>query len=240
MVMAALCVVACNRRAGLNFDCMWVPDPPTRLDVLNKADTQHFLDDLRVAEELAMRYGDRMAGTRLIETFGIVSRHGGTKERDLGRRSRQACVNTLLRTISITHGIAMADVEGLRPRLDDRGVDLAVTGPAVLILALAVWRFTRWIRNRFESDEWAAWAVATLFASLLIPVVVLAFSGAWAIVVEIIRLGNEHVGNRARIEGLRPHVIALLGIGVAAVWFSSGMVPMRKRAEVPTSHAPAS
>src|SRR3954451_25451894 len=73
MVMARLCVVACNRR-GLNFDCMWVPESPTRLDVRSQANTHHLFDDLCVAEELAMRYGDRMAGTRLIETFGSVSR----------------------------------------------------------------------------------------------------------------------------------------------------------------------
>jgi len=89
----------------------------------------------------------------------------------------------------------------------------------------------RWIRNRFEPDEWAGWVVATMFASVIIPAVVVSIGGGWAFVVEIIRLGNEHVGNRARIEGLRAHVIAVLGIGFAAVWIGSGLAALRKRAE---------
>jgi len=93
----------------------------------------------------------------------------------------------------------------------------------------------RWIGNRFGPDEWAGWVVATVFASIVIPLVVIAIRGGWAIVVEIIRLGNEHVGNRARIEGLRPHVIATLGIGIAAVWIGSCVTVMRKRADVARS-----
>jgi hypothetical protein len=38
-------------------------------------------------------------------------------------------------------------------------------------------------------------------------------------------------GNRARIEGLRAHVIAVLGIGIAAVGIGSGIAALRKRAE---------
>jgi len=70
-----------------------------------------------------------------------------------------------------------------------------------------------------------------MFASVIIPAVVVSIGGGWAFVVEIIRLGNEHVGNRARIEGLRAHVIAVLGIGFAAVWIGSGLAALRKRAE---------
>jgi len=142
IVFASLCLVACNRREGLNFDCRWVPDPVWQVDVRSQAHVQHLLDDIRVAEELGIRYGDRMAGTRLVETFGIVSRHGGTKNRDLGRQSRQQCVATLFGAITSTHGITVADIERMRPRLADRGFDLPVTIPVALLLAFAVRRFT--------------------------------------------------------------------------------------------------
>jgi hypothetical protein len=231
-VLATLCLSACSRRAGLNFDCIWVPDPALRVDLRNESHVQHLLDDIRVAEELGIRYGDRMAGWRLIETFGIVSRHGGLKNRELGLQSQQQCVATLFRAIASTHGVAVSDIEGVRPRLANRGFDLPVTMPVALLLVLALRRFTRWIRNRFETDEWVAWVVATLFGSFIIPAAVVAIGTAWAVAVEIVRLGNEHVGHRARVDALRENFVVVLGIGIAAVWIGSAITAMRKRADV--------
>ena len=88
----------------------------------------------------------------------------------------------------------------------------------------------RWIRNRFETDEWAGWVVATLFASFIIPAAVVTLGIAWAVVVEIVRLGNEHVGDRARVDGLRASFLVVLGFGIAAVWIASGIAGIRKRA----------
>ena len=176
-----------------------------------------------------MRYGDRMAGWRLVETFGIVSRHGGLKNRELGRQARQQCVATLFHAIASTHEVALSDIERVRPRLADRGLDLPVTIPVALLLVLAVRRFMQSIRNRFTADEWAGWVVATLFGSFIIPAIVVAIGLAWAAVVEIVRLGNEHVGNRARVDGLRANVLVVLGIGIAMVWIASGITAIRKR-----------
>jgi hypothetical protein len=232
IVLASVCLVACGRRAGLNFDCKWVPDPALRVDLRNESHVQHLLEDIRVAEELGMRYGDRMAGWRQVETFGIVSRHGGLKNRELGRQSRQQCVATLFGAIASTHDVAVSDIERVRPRLADRGFDLPVTIPIALRLVFAVRRFMRWIRNRFDTDEWAGWVVATLFGSFIIPAAVVAIGIAWAVIVEIVRLGNEHVGGRARVDGLRANFIVVLGIGMAAVWIASGITAIRKRADV--------
>jgi hypothetical protein len=229
IVLASVFLFGCNRRAGLNFDCTWVVDPALRVDLSDESHVQHLLDDIRVAEELAMRYGDWMAGWRLVETFGIVSRHGGLKNRELGRQSRQQCVATLFQAIASTHKVAVSDIERIRPRLADRGFDWPVTIPVAVLLVFAVARFMRWIRNRFEADEWAAWIVATLFASVIVPAAVVALGIAWAAVVEIVRLGNEHVAGRARMDGLRANVVVVLGIGIAAVWVASGITAMRKR-----------
>lgn len=176
-----------------------------------------------------MRYGDRMAGWRVIKTFGIASRHGGLKNRELGRQSRQQCVATLFRAIASTHGVAVSDIERVRPRLADRGFDLPVTIPVALLMVFAVRRFVRWIRNRFDPDERAGWVVATLFGSFIIPAAVVAIGLAWAAAVEIVRLGNEHVGGRARVDGLRANFLVVLGIGIAGVWIASGITAIRKR-----------
>jgi hypothetical protein len=105
-VLACIWLSACGRRAGLNFECAWVPDPALRVDVRDESHVRHLLEDIRAAEELAVRYGDQQAGWRLVETFGIVSRHGGVKNGELGRQSRQQCVATLFSTIASAHGIA--------------------------------------------------------------------------------------------------------------------------------------
>lgn len=237
IALAALCLSACSRREGLNFDCNWVPDPPQRVDLHDASHIQHLLADIRAAEELAIRHGDRMAGWRLVEAFGIVSRHGGLKNRDLelGRQSRQQCVAKLLPVIASTHGVAVSDIESLWPQLSNRGFDLPVTLPLALLFVLALMRFTRWMAHRFETGEWAGWFVATLFGSLIIPTMVVAIGTQWAAAVEIIRLGNEHLGERARMGGLRANFIVMLGIGVAAVWIGSAITAVRKRAEVSNS-----
>jgi predicted metal-binding membrane protein len=53
---------------------------------------------------------------------------------------------------------------------------------------------------------------------------------AWGVVVEIVRLGNEHVGDRARVDGLRANFLVVLGTGIVAVWIASGITALRKRA----------
>jgi hypothetical protein len=220
IVLAGLLLCACSRREGLNFDCLWVPDPPGRVDAQKTSDLRHLVDDLRTAEELAMRYGDRMAGWRQVEILGIVTRHGGLKDRELGRRSRQQCVATLLPLIGSTHSVTIADLERVRPRLADRGVDLPVTIPIALLFAFVLARFTHWIANRFEPNEWTPWIAATLFASVVIPLVVLAVGAAWAGLVEIVRLGNEHIGQRARFDGLRTNFLIMLAAGIITIWIA--------------------
>jgi hypothetical protein len=228
-VLAALCFCGCSRRAGLNFECRWVPDPAVHVDVHDPSDIQHLLGDIGTAEELAIRYGDRLAGYRQIETFGIVSRHGGIKDRDKGRRARQQCLATLFEAIAARHELAAADIERARPRLADRGLDLPLTIPVAVLLILAVQGSIRWIRHRFEADELAGWTIATLFASGLVPAVVVAIGAPWGMLLEIIRLGNEHVGERARLAGLRMHVLVALSVGIAAIWIGSGITLLQTR-----------
>jgi hypothetical protein len=126
----------------------------------------------------------------------------------------------------------MADIEGMRPRLANRGLDLPVTVPIVLLLGLAARRFTRWLDHRFEADEWIAWMVASLIGSLIIPTVVVGVGMLWAMLVEVVRVGNEHVGYRAvrRTEGLRATLLVMFGVGIAATWIGSAASMIGKRA----------
>ena len=209
-----------------------VPDPAFRADVHDESQLRHLLDDIATAEELAIRHGDHTAGWRLVDTFGIVSRHGGIRNRDAGRAAREQCRVKLLSTIASAHAVTLPQIEEVRPRMEERGIDLPVTLPVIIMFAFALRGLLRWLRNRFASDEWAAWVVATLIGSVVITACVLAVGAAWAVAVEIVRVGNEHLGNRGRTESLRNNFLVLFALGVAASWAGSALAAARVRSAV--------
>jgi hypothetical protein len=188
------------------------------------------MDDIRVADELAIRYGDRLAGWRLIETYGVVSRHGGVKNRDAGHKARQECTANLVRSIGSTHAVTEADINRIRPRLQERGADLPITVPTLVLLVFAVRRFAGWLRSRFDASERLGWLIATLMGSLAVPLFAVVVGGAWAMVVEILRVGNEHMAHRARSESLRVNLFVILGVGIIAVWIASATAALKEPA----------
>ena len=227
IAVAVCCLSGCSRREGLNFDCQWVADQDFKIWLSTDAHVRHLLDDLQTAEELAVRYGDRTGGWRLVDTFGIISRHGGLKDREAGRLAKQTCTVSLLDTIGAIHGLTAEDIARVQPRLAERGLDLPVTIPVIALFALALRSWVRWLRNRFQSDEWVPWAVATVFGSVILTAVILAIGAGWALLVEIVRLGNEHVGARARTADLRGNFLIMFGAGIAATWAVSAIVNIR-------------
>lgn len=238
VAMAALSAT-CNRRDGMNFSCQWADAAPFPLDLGSESHVQHLMDDIRVADELAIRYGDRLAGWRLIETYGIVSRHGGVKNRDAGHKARQECTASLVRAIGSTHAVTEADINGIRPQLLERGADLPITVPTVVLLVFAVRRFTRWLRTRFDATERLGWLVATLMGSLAVPLFAVVVGGGWAMVVEILRVGNEHMAHRARTESLKDNLLVLFVVGVGAVWIASATVALKSPAEATSQRPPS-
>lgn len=178
---------------------------------------------------MALGASARAAGWRLVNTFGIVSRHGGLKNRDAGRLAQQRGSSKLIQTIGASHGITDADIEAVRPRLAERGMGLPVTVPVVLLFVLSLRRFTKWLRNRFEPDEWLGWVIAAAIGSVLISAVVLAICAGWALIVEIVRIGNEHIGRRGRTESLRDNFVVMFGIGIVASWIGVAIAALRLR-----------
>lgn len=229
IAVLSLSLSACSYRDALNFDCAWVADPARRLDLRESAHVEHALEDLRMADELAIRFGDRKAGWRLTETFGFVSRHGGLKDRDAGRQAHRECMTKLADTIALAHGVSLSELDALRPRLLERGLNPPVVVPVVVLLLWTIGRFTRWMRGRFEPDEWAGWVGATLLGSLVIPPVVFFLGSAWAVGLELLRIGNEHLGHRANFVTFPASLPVLFSIGVAAVWLGSAIVSARSR-----------
>jgi hypothetical protein len=87
---------------------------------------------------------------------------------------------------------------------------------------------------RFAEDEPVARAVSTLILSIVVGVAVVVIGGFWSAVVEIIRVGNEHLANRAALIGWPARAPIVFGVSVLGCWilaFATG----RDRMDASTS-----
>lgn len=157
----------------MNFECTWPSDPTFAVDLGGPGALRHLLDDIQLAEELGIRYGDQNSGRRVAVVFGIAVRLGGPVNVTLGRQLRETCTSSLFKTVAETHSISTEDIGRMRTRLSERGANLPVTVPVTLLyLWLSLYAIRR-IRDRFEIDEALPVAVAVLLASIAVTAAVI-------------------------------------------------------------------
>lgn len=220
IVLAIVAMGGCARRKGMNFECTWPSDPIFAVDLADPAASGHLLDDIQLAEELGVRYGDQNSGRRVALVFGIAVRHGGPVDVAFGRQLREGCTARLLHTVAETHSISMEDIGRMRSRLAERGANLPVVVPvAFLYLWLSLYTIRR-IRERFEADETLPIVIAVLLASVTVTSAVVMAAQMWGAGVEIVRVGNEHLSYRAgrRSWPRRTEVLPILALGVISFW----------------------
>jgi hypothetical protein len=218
-VLFLLFVSGCSRREGMNFDCVWPFEASRPLDVRNPSHIQHVLDDIRIAEELEIRYGDRLAGRRMSSVFGIVVRTGGQGPSSTSRLARSESARALFKSIAERHDISVPDVLNVRQSLPARGANLPVTAPMLLFYIFLAWRGLRWVTTRTDPAEMVHKVPAVLYASLVITGAVILLGGLWTGAVEIVRLGNEHLSYRAsRLSWPWTHSVELFLTGVVVFW----------------------
>jgi hypothetical protein len=218
IVLAVVAMVGCTRREGMNFECTWPSDPTFAVDLGGPGALRHLLDDIQLAEELGIRYGDQNSGRRVAVVFGIAVRLGGPVNVTLGRQLRETCTSSLFKTVAETHSISTEDIGRMRTRLSERGANLPVTVPMTLLyLWLSLYAIRR-IRDRFEIDEALPVAVAVLLASIAVTAAVIMAAQLWGAGVEIVRVGNEHLSYRAgrRSWPRRAEVLPILALGVTS------------------------
>jgi len=200
----SVCIVACSMRDGMNDNCEWPSEPAIALDLRNRANERHLVDDLRVAEELGIRYSDSR-----------VARGTAPPE---WARTRDDCDTRLFNEIAHTHSISLADVRDARHHLA-RDWDLAAYLPLVALYAVAALIMARRIRNRFFwPEEKLAVIVATLLASAAISAPLVPLGHLWGGVVEMIRVGDMHMSYRADRLGWRGHDAEVFALGVVLFW----------------------
>jgi hypothetical protein len=220
IVLVVVAMAGCARREGMNFECAWPPDAAAALDIADPVAVRHLLDDIQLAEELGIRYGDRKSGWRVAMVFGVAFRHGGQRNATLGRRLRESCTASLLKTVAETHSMSIEAIDKTRTRLAERGANLRVAIPMTfLYLWLSLYTIRR-IRDRFEADETLPIAVAAVIMSVAVTATVMMAALVWGGAVEIVRVGNEHLSYRAsrRLWPRPTEIVPFLALGTVSFW----------------------
>jgi hypothetical protein len=218
-VFSLLLVVAgcgCINRPGMNLDCRWPPEDAFRIDLEDPVHLGHLLSDIEVADELTIRYRDEMGGRRPRPRLGIQFRTSSSPRPS--NEWAEQCRSKLIQAIADHHAIRPEDIAAARPLLANRGLDLPVTIPMLLLYGLlAPWGLRR-VQARFAEDEPVARGVALFVVSIAIGAAIVAAGGLWSGVVEIIRVGNEHLANRAGLIAWPARAPILFAVSVVGFW----------------------
>jgi hypothetical protein len=188
LLLLSISIGACSMPAGMNNDCEWPTHQSFAVDLLRQADQHHLAEDIRVAEELAIRFTDAR---------GKLSPLAGQRLRD--------CEAKLFGEIARNHSVSLTEISETRTHLGDWRWDPAVHIPLATIYPVAVLVVVRRLRNRFARDEKLAIICTALFLSLMFGAAVLAVGNVWAAVVNMVRLGNTHMSYRAGRVGWREY-----------------------------------
>ena len=132
---------------------------------------------------------------------------------------RRDCEAKLFSAIAHGHGVGLADVAQARERLSAWRPDPIVHVPVAAFCVAAMAAVARRIRRRFPRDEKAAAIGATLFASVMLGVVVVSVGEIWGAVVEMMRVGDTHMSYRAARIGWRGHGAEVFALAALLFWF---------------------
>ena len=190
----------------MNDKCVWPPEPPARLDLRNRGHQRHLVDDVRVAEELGIRYDD--------------SRRAQGTPAPGKPLTRDECDTALFNEIAASHAVSLDDVRDARRRLARETWNPAMYLPLAALYAVTALTTARRIRRRFHwPDEKAAVIVAaTLLTSVVMSASLLPLGHLWGGVVEMVRVGNQHMSYRADRLGWRGYDREVFILGVLLVW----------------------
>lgn len=201
----AFLTVGCSVPAGMNHDCEWPREQPVPLDLSDDDHTEHLLQDVKVAEELAVRYEDTRLARRLA--------------RDGQPRTRDECDAKLFKEVAALHAVDVEDLLNGRNRLNSRRPEVVVYLPLVLLYTCVSFVAARRLTTRFG---WADEKVPALTAGALVSIglaVALVWSGhLWGGAVEMVRMGNSHLTYRAHRLGWRELSPVVFVFGVAVFW----------------------
>lgn len=194
----ALSLAGCRMPAGMNDTCDW----PTGATNLSKPpDLADLVEEVRVAEELAMRYADARYDSRAA--------HG---------RYRSECEARLFGTIARNHAVTLETVANAREELAKNAWDPTVHLPLAAFYVTAAIFLARAVRRRFPPDEKPAAILAAVLGGMALGLVLMVFGHLWDGAVEMIRVGDMHMSYRVERLGWRERGNLVFATSVLVFW----------------------
>jgi hypothetical protein len=201
LFLFVLALTGCARRAQPNSNCDWPPE-------IAGAGNVH--EDAEFAEDLAIRYADACRGPH-------SGHFDGTAEYG---RTRHQCMVKLFQIVGSDHDVTE---EQVRRSLAHRRVDLdlAVILSFAVVYAWAADFIARRISRRHaDRRDTSAWAVMTVYTSVIAGAVGALAAEVWSGLVESVRLGTGHLRYRAERIPWNHHASGCLLRGLPCSGFS--------------------
>jgi hypothetical protein len=211
LFLFVLALTGCAHRAQPNSNCDWPPEIAGARDA-------H--EDAEFAEDLAIRYADARRGPHSGHFDGMAE-YG---------RTRDQCMVKLFQIVGSNHGVTQ---EQVRHSLAHRRVDLdlAVILPFAVFYAWAADFIARRISQRHaDRRDTSAWAVMTVYTSVIAGAVGALAAEVWSGLVESVRLGTGHLSYRAERIPWNHHGPGMFVAGLAVFWF---LATLHYRAQCP-------
>jgi hypothetical protein len=203
-----LCLPGCVARDRLNADCRWSGDAARPLDLNDRRDDRHLIDDVTLAEELAIRAADVRRGHRSGRYDGDATYAA----------ARESCMDALFDAIVASHHLAPTEVHA---RLGKRvlRVDVLIVGLFAGWYALAVLAITRYLGIGYSRERRLASLAAMLAASIAASAVGIVAGELWSLLAEGYRVSsNNHMSYRAVRIPWTHHRPAIFAAGVILFW----------------------
>jgi hypothetical protein len=181
-LVAWLAVVGCLPRERINSACRWTDEAGPLAPSGAPARRAHLVEDVRVAKDLGIRYADTTAGRMNTPAW---------------RTAQTSCTERLLAEIVRVHQVSSAELTaaaGVRELWVDL---LAVLLPVGILFAAASRVVTTRVVTQYDRN---GRGVAAVVCAVLTPLgggMAVVLAQMWGVVVEQLRLRDEHISYRA-------------------------------------------
>jgi hypothetical protein len=198
--IVCLCAVGCLPRARINAACRWTDGSISLAALGDTASRAHLMEDVRVANDLGIRYADASAGRMNTPAW---------------HRAQASCTERSIAEIMRLHRVSRAEI-GRVASAREIWIDLlAVFLPlAVLFLAASRTIVARIVAEYDRQDRGVAAVLLAVLAPLAAGTAV-ALAQIWGVTVEQLRLRDDHISYRAFDLPARRHGWALWAIAMA-------------------------
>ena len=176
----------------MNPNCEWPPETPRRLSLSIPSDAQHLVIDAELVAELVDRYR-------------------------FSSQPQQDCEARLTEIVARAHDVSVADVVQARDRIPDKGLNLAVNLPMAVLFILATLLVERAVDRRFAGERIPA-AITLVVASVVLSWLFVMLGEFWTSILQMIRVGSQHVGGRVQRLPWPQHQRQIFAIGVTVFW----------------------